>query len=462
MTIKEFEYKVNKLIYDVSAIQINELIGTSKTSTASIGLYLNVPIKVKARKTDKKLETSKKAINNTIAYLNHEDQNTIQFAFFYNDEKKLKSLYKSIEKHSYYMTYMYLRELFRLMRNHNTLAHYNMMKRVIKTTKSVDPTTYYSYILIASDYAINNYLYDLYARTNAPYAEKVLSNIVKYENFNKNFKDMDDIQILVEVLNTSTVVPVILDNDIHLDKNSDTMYLVDNKLKDNDDIIVDLGESISNHLRSASRGLGSSQIFESAILASKVKTGWFKKLNKNITRTVHYMTENSYSSWSNYNIVYKHKFKSPKHVHQKNALNIYISVDQSGSMSDDDLGKLLYIVKKHATKINKIVVWIHDSEIVKEFTLTESSGELSVTDITKVFGNRVACGGTSHKCIADKLYSLNLDADKNIYISFSDNYSDIPQAWKQYKSLSKIPTYWVCTVNNPVPSQVGGTNITLE
>ena len=469
MDIKEFEYKLNQLIYEQSAIEINQLIGTSKTSTASIGLYLNVPIKVTARKIDSLPEVDskrQKLIHYTTAYLKHDDQSCIQFACFYETKKDLTKIYKAAEKHTYYLTYLYLREIFRLMRNHNTKAYYEMMKKRIKAHSSEVPVEqYYSYILVASDYSINNYLYQLFKNS---FLSNKLDKIFEFENYNSSYNNMAEIEILLAALELDgfklTSHTLEDGTEIQFSTLGNTAHWVgfaDYSLKDNDEIVTDLGESLSNHLKTCSRGLGSSEIFASAIEATKTKTGWFKKLVKNFEETVYYATNKHYSSWANINTTYRHKFKAPKHVHQKSSLNIYLSVDHSGSMSDEELGKLLYLISKHSKRISKLTVWVHDTEIVKEYVI-QSADIKSDPEFLKAFKERVACGGTSHKCIADKLIEIDPDPEKSIYMSFSDNQSDIPQAWARYSKLAKLPTYWVCTIDNPIPDSTPGTNITVE
>jgi hypothetical protein len=467
MTTQEFEYQIRKLIYDTSAIQINQLIGTSKTSTASVGLYLNVPITVKARKISSLPEVDKsrhRLITSTTAYLKHDDASSIQFAFFYTSNKDLDALFRAAEKHSYYLTYVYMRELFRLMRNHNTKAYYDMVKRTI-TNKfpKIHPERYYNYLLIASDYSINNYLHQLYSQSSlSKYSEKIF----EFENYSPSYNNMSDIDILLAVLANEplSVHTYEIDSEPHdytkSSKSSHWTGFADYDLKDNDTITVDLGESISNHLSSVSRGLGSAQIFQAAIQAVKVKTGWFKELQKSFTQTVYRLTAKHHASWSSYNIVYRHQFKAPKHVNEENLLNIYLSVDHSGSMSDTELGKLLYLITEQAENISTLTVWIHDTEIVKTYTL-DSSDTLTVDDITQALGHREACGGTSHLCIAEELNRIQPDPETSIYISFSDNCSDIIQSWAKYPHLTDIPTYFVCTISNPVNIS-GTTDITIE
>ena len=472
MDIKEFEYNVNKLIYDSAAVEINQLIGTSKTSTASIGLYLNLPITVKARKIDSLPPVDGKRqllATYTTAYLKHDDQSSIQFAFFYTEESELAKLYKACTKHTYYLTYLYMREVFRLIRGHNTKAFYDMMKkRILAHTRSVLASDYYSYILTASDYAINGYLKQLFDASGIRDSESKTVKIFEYENLNPKYSGMPEVDILLSVLAeygfTLSKFNPSAEEDFQFVTSGNTAHwtgFTDYDLKDDDSITVDLGESLSNHLKSTSRGLGSSQIFDDAIAAVKTKTGWFKKLTKNFEQTVHYATNKHTCSWANFNTTYRHKFKAPKHIHKNDTLNIYLSVDHSGSMSNKELGKLLHLMTKHAKRISKLTVWIHDTEIVKEFII-ESADIKADPAFLQALGNRVACGGTSHKCIAEKLVELSPDPSTCVYLSFSDNCSDIEQSWAMYPQLKKIPTYWLCTINNPISASVGGTNISIE
>lgn len=467
MTNKEFEYNVNKLIYDSSAIEINQLIGVSKTATASIGLYLNVPITVKARKVSVLPEVDSKRqmlAHYVTAYLKHDDQSSIQFAFFYTDEADLPKLFKACEKHTYYFSYLYMREIFRLVRNHNTKAFYDMMKkRIVAHNIKVPPEYIYSYILLASDYSINGYLQELFKTSPL---NSLSNKIFEYENIDLKYKGKPELDILLDILGNSKIElsKFKLDDGIEFITKGNTAHWVgfaDYDLKDNDEIITILGESISNHLKTVTRGLGSAQIFESAIDAVKTKTGWFKKLTKTFEQTVHYATNKHICSWANFNTTYRHKFKAPKHIHKSDTLNIYLSVDHSGSMSDTELGKLLHLMTKHAKRISQLTVWVHDTEIIKEYVI-KSEDISSDPAFLKAFKERIACGGTSFKSVFAKLDELRPDPTKCIYMAFSDFVADVPQCMVKYPWVKKIPTYWLCTINNPLPSSVGGTYISIE
>ena len=53
-----------------------------------------------------------------------------------------------------------------------------------------------------------------------------------------------------------------------------------------------------------------------------------------------------------------------------------------------------------------------------------------------------------------------VDPEKTIYISFSDNYSDIPASWEQFPRLRKLSTTFLSPVQNPVNVK-GTTDITM-
>ena len=79
--------------------------------------------------------------------------------------------------------------------------------------------------------------------------------------------------------------------------------------------------------------------------------------------------------------------------------------------------------------------------------------------------NRICSGGTSHyhttKYIVDAIKSGEINPEQTIYMSYSDNMSDIPEVLAKFPEMKQIETIWVCDIDNPLPASCGGTNITL-
>jgi hypothetical protein len=178
------------------------------------------------------------------------------------------------------------------------------------------------------------------------------------------------------------------------------------------------------------------------------------------------MTNTFRSQWSSLNITYRHKFKAPKAQYEDNKLSLILSIDHSGSVSTEGLQKLLYLISKQSKRITKLFVIIHDTEIVKEFTLESNTDISNDPAFQQALAHRFAVGGTSHSAVFARIDELlrtkQIDHKKSIYISFSDFYSDVPEVIKKYPSVKQLNPIWLNPENNPLPDSCEGTNICMQ
>ena len=70
-------------------------------------------------------------------------------------------------------------------------------------------------------------------------------------------------------------------------------------------------------------------------------------------------------------------------------------------------------------------------------------------------------GGTSHSDVFAWLTKNIATLDKTVFLSYSDNYSDIPQEWAKNPKLRNLTTYFICCVNNPMNVK-GTTDILMQ
>jgi hypothetical protein len=470
VTKQEFIYQAESTIFKEVAKATNQLCGQSKTSSMIANLFVNLPIKVEARfianlpKPAKKLNALDEFVT---AYLKHDDTSKVMIAFFYSSEAHLTKIFKRIEKHPTYFAYLYMREALKVSRLMNTKTHYTMMSNIIKyNAPSINPEEHYHLSLAACDYTVNDIINQLF---KASAISNKLDEIFEHVNYNASWSGKSEMDILVQLVGSrldkseEQLGEFTYDATYHLIY---SMHETDNSISMSEAIQTDLGESISNALATMSRGTGSAAIFESAFAAKKVKTGWFKKLTNKFTKDVHYITSTFRSEWSSLNITYRHKFKAPKHTHEDHKLSVILSIDHSGSVSTDGLQKLLYLFSKHSKRISDLYIIIHDDDIVKEFHIQSDFDVSADPEFTQALSNRIACGGTSHfkvfTRIAELLKSKTIDPSKSLYISFSDNYSDIPESWKATPAMTKLySTTFLAPEHNPV-SISGTTDISMS
>ena len=462
MTKQQFISTASAYIFKEVAKATNQLVGQSKTSSMIANLFLNLPLKVEARFIEdlpKPAKDVQSIENYTTAYLKHDDSSKVMIAFFYSSEKSLNKIMKRIEKHPTYFAYLYMREALKVVNLMNTKTHYSLMSKIIrKANPNIPVEEHYALSLMACEYVVNSTIYKLFqASALAKEVHDIMSTQrYKSEWMNSNLSEMDVLRKLIE----DYYYPgfVILDaSDLFFydDSNQPREGFNDGEISHNEEIVTNLGESVSNALATMSRGTASAPIFEEAFTAKKVKTGWFKKLTAKFAKDVHYITDTFRAEWSNLNITYRHKFKAPAHKHSDPKLSLILSIDHSGSVATEGLQKLLYLFQKHSTKITEMYIIIHDDGIVKEFHLKSDYDISANPEFTQALSNRIACGGTSHFKVFNRIDELikskEIDPHKSIYVSFSDNYSDIPKSWDAVKSVRKMfSTVFLTPQSNPM------------
>ena len=270
---------------------------------------------------------------------------------------------------------------------------------------------------------------------------------------------------LIEIDPTAAAAIIKLDPNFSYDELANEVFnCADNPIDTNEELVTDLGESISTHLAEMYKGGPSASVFAEFFTAKKVKTGWFKKLTAKFSTDVYNMTNTFRSEWSSLKVTYRHKFKAPNTKYEDNKLSVVLSVDHSGSVSTEGLQKLLYIFEKHSKKITQLFVLIHDTQVVKEFKLESDYDIKTNPHFVEALSHRFAVGGTSHydvfKRIDEMLKESIVDPEKTIYISFSDNYSDILASWDKFPRLRKLSTTFLAPVQKPVNVK-GTTDITM-
>jgi hypothetical protein len=470
MDSKEFLHDSSHFIFKEVAKGVNQLCGLSKTSSMIANLFVNLPLQIELRHIEGQKKPSKKlnALGEFVhAYIKHDDSSKVYIAFFYDSEKQLKRINKAIYKHPEFFSYLYMREALKLTRLMNTKTHYTMMSGIIKhNNPSISVESHYRLSQLACNYVVNCTIEELFKGSTL---SNKLSKIMKGQQFDIKYSgnsEMDVIKDLIEYDPSAESAITKLDEQFSYDELANQVFdCTDGAIETNESISTDLGESVSTQLADMSRGGGSESVFAEFFKAKKVKTGWFKKLAAKFNREVYYMTNTFKSEWSSLNITYRHKFKAPKAKYEDNKLSVVLSVDHSGSVSTEGLQKLLYLFEKHSKKITQLFVLVHDTEVVKQFTIESDFDIKSNPHFVEALSHRFAVGGTSHydvfKTIDEMLVDKTIDPEKTIYVSFSDNCSDIPESWKTFPSLSKLSTTFLSPVNNPV-NIPNTTDITMQ
>ena len=173
-----------------------------------------------------------------------------------------------------------------------------------------------------------------------------------------------------------------------------------------------------------------------------VPTDWFKVLKNSLFTMVRHHTSNYEQTWGKIKNKMRHISMMPGRVYYEKELAVVVSIDQSGSMSNDDLEKINYVVTELAKKAVFVEIMLHDTVVAsrQKFIGKQFKG------IREFVTNRVAHGGTSHKEVFENIDEIRRQNPKVklIYLSFSDNWSDIDQTYPE-ELFRKITPYWITT-----------------
>lgn len=461
MEPKEFLQRVENTVLTEMVKDVNQLLSQDKTNFLSLGLFLNLPVEFTVQQTDvvpfAKKMTLPELSNVFTSTVYAGSENTIRFIFMYNNEKHLKHILKVAVKYTQFFAYHYLKQIQHILRNHYTTAHQSFMLRN-GSDHSLTP--------YVNEQAVNTSLKQMFdGNPEIKKHWKPISEVIKFRT-----DEASELEILkehrsskrkLEVLPVNEYVDKIYDGEITFYSHK-TENLV---LEENDEGNTNLATRIYDTIRSAAKGTGGPgcQIMMDQFESVETDTQWFKKLKTSFEKTVYHKTENFSSSWKQLNNRYRHIFNAPTITYKQSKINLLLSVDQSGSMSTLDLQKLLYLIEQNSKRIQKCTVIVHTGTVDKVFDL-ESDYDISESPNWKFLEARLANGGTSHAPVFNHIQNMNLEnPTEYIYISLSDNYSDIEESIHEYPVMTEMSKYWLSPIGSKHVNQdeVGGINITM-
>ena len=383
---------------------------------------------------------------------------TVKFTFIYADTKHLKHIYRMIESNTIFFTYHYLKQLQHVIRKHTTAAHTSMLLRICGNKPNP-----YQLIEFVNTMVVNHTIHELFDISPLKAYWKDLSKQIPLQQSDSNITEFE---LIKEYNYLGDVEPQSLTPELDIVQFEDLNYIVPHKYEfmdtssvmEQDQQFSNLSNSIFDSISTSTKGTAVGDIFKLAFESVQIDVSWFDKLKSSLDRTVYYQTSDHYPSWTNLSNTYRHIFNSPVHQHVEHKLNLIVSIDQSGSMHTEDLQKLLHIFTTHSKKIASCTVLIHTSDIIRKFNLSDDFDITNHPDFINAFSVRYANGGTSHRCIFNYIQSDKLiDPDKSIYISLSDNYSDIEQSIKEYPVMRRLSKYWItASQGRPVDVEVTG------
>jgi len=230
------------------------------------------------------------------------------------------------------------------------------------------------------------------------------------------------------------------------------------KPSDAEQEIDDVLKSTKDNMLQKTKGSASQKALTKLGVDYSVPTDWFKLLKQSVFNIVRHHTSQYDQTWGKLKNKFRHVAMMPGKIYYEKEFAAVISIDQSGSMSDQDLEKINYVVSELAKQATFVEILLHDTSIVESKTFRKKE-PLKIRDFIT---NRVACGGTSHRPVFERIETMQAQNKKLklIYLSFSDNYSDIEKNYS-FDVFRNISTYWIFT-DGGKPVDVPGMQISLE
>ncbi len=299
------------------------------------------------------------------------------------------------------------------------------------------------------------YLYDPNLSPNILQQSEIIQKLTKDAKINKQDilnSEGDTIGSITEITihgNTSTSISI----------NGGNQGIVQQpKADQSEQEIHEVLDSARNNLLEKTRGEGSVGTLSKLGVDYSIATDWFKLLKNSLFTMVRHHTSSYEQTWGKIKNKMRHVAMMPGKIYYEKELAVVVSIDQSGSMSNDDLEKINYVVTELAKKAIFVEVMLHDTVVAdqRKFKGKQFQG------IRDFVTNRVACGGTSHREVFQNLDEIRKQNPKTklIYLSFSDNWSDIDSAYPA-ELFSKVTPYWI-TTDEKNTVNVPGMQISLE
>ncbi len=410
------------------------------------------------------------------------DRLVVFLTFTKSIEKSWDDFFKELVNDSYYhhtLAFVYTHEAMHILLRHYDFYLNSTYENVIKGIRNdLDEDSIHGLLNHGFDYFINGYLIEQAIQG---------STINNFKNENSNFIYLYDANLSPKILQQSEIIQKLakeaeIKKTLLMDQNGNEIgSMTEITINGNTSTSIDMNNGVGNisqqpretqaeqeisevldsargNLLEKTRGNENRGTLSKLGVEYAVPTDWFKLLKNSLFTMVRHHTSSYEQTWGKIKNKMRHVSMMPGMIYYEKELAVIVSIDQSGSMSDDDLEKINYVVTELAKKAIFVEVMLHDTKIgaQQKFVGKQFRG------IRDFVTNRVACGGTSHKEVFDEIDQIRRKNPKTklIYLSFSDNYSDIEQVYPA-ELFNKITPYWITTdERNTV--DVPGMQISLE
>ena len=455
MTQQEFISLTEREVFAEMLRNINELFGQSKSASLFISLFSSVRCKIVLEQyNDLSIAAKKMQLDDLVnSVTTNMEGNDIVFRFFYKDEKHLKHLHKVSVKYHMYFTYQYFKHVHSLMSLTTSSAHQAAMFRLVANKEHP-----FYLIDIANTYAINKQIHrmltvlstektkrwnevkeliELYYNSDLITQADILADLAKH---NLDLVIKPAVGKYVQVITPD--LTYITEPKVPAEENPD--FSGAQSIEEQDRSLVAVANQLIHSISTSTKGTSIGELYQTVFDEIKVDVLWFDKIKKNLTTQIFNKTASGYTSWENLSSTYRHIYKAPISKSEDKKVKFIISIDNSGSFHTEDLQKIFGIMKNKSKQIAEIHVLHHTSDVIAQFHLKHAQD----IQLDKMFKTALGCrhgsGGTSHAAVFKAIQDLTLrDPDQWIYISVSDNYSDIESVLPKYPVMAKVSKIWV-------------------
>jgi hypothetical protein len=487
--------RFENLFYNQITPVLNKMSGLGVRDQFSVGMFLKLGVKFEwyhnpeaseVKPTRTVAEKIQLLLSRMSAYVEFSGQgfeknSAVVIKIGVKDEDDLTLMSNLLQDKNIYsfLAFVYLHEVQHILRKHNTRPFASLMTSVVIKEKGSDwleglgKNNLHKLFNFAEDYAINFALIELLSNStneNASHAKNIQESGLLY---NMKYAGMSEIEILKKLLKDDEIFKYInnpgaqgagkdgrLGKSIEGDEYSKGDEKEASKASELDKEMDSLGESLQKNIdkQAGKDGFLLNKVIDNSI---KVDVRWFEKLQQGLYTFINKKTKHSVATWSNLDNKLRHIYKSPRRRNIEKTIDLVVSVDQSGSISYESLGKLLYLFEEKASSINSIDLVFHDTKVVH---VDSFSGNFNSKKIIESVKNRHCGGGTSHSDVfrwLDENFSSR-DVSRKIYISFSDNYSDIEDVYGEYKNIKRISKIWLNSEGRTVDKKIPGLKVNFS
>jgi hypothetical protein len=458
MNKQEFLTELNSVIIKGMVKDVNVMLGASKTAFLSTSLLLKLQPTFVAVESEyaklPKASTIEDLDEIFRAYIPLDDPSLLIFELVYDSKKTLKRALKLAEKHADYFAFHYIKHL------HATLAQVNTAEYVQAMMKQVADKEHP--FLLASAVVDRN-MSSLAIKT-------LVAAGVDTRPFEDTVEGMqtesiqDELELLSKAMDSKIITKIpgyIRKLRIKpIDHINDLLEVVaDHKQgfgeygyqrgKLSTSVIVDLSQAISHSLASSCKGTAVGDLMAASFEANHIDALWFDDLTKSVSSSVIEKSHEGYASWGNLSKTKRHLYHSPIRISTDHKLQLYVTIDQSGSVSTGDLQKILSVFEQYAHLISSAVVMHHTASVIQQYELDDSYGDLTEhPEFSAAFACRHGNGGTSHadcvKRIAKHINKNHVDPERALWLSFSDGYSDLEDVCvAEHAIMDKLEKYFI-------------------